>query len=281
MAEPAQKVVLVTGASSGIGKACADHLHATGFRVFGTQRRPPSEPSAPDAQPLVIAMNVDDDDSVTRAVAEVAERAGRIDAVINNAGNAVMGAVEDTSIEEAKAQLETNFFGVLRVCRAVLPLMRKQGGGHIVNISSLAAVIGLPFSGLYSASKFALEGMSESLRWETRRFGIRVVLVEPGDFRTQLPNARRTVRAADREDTYRAAFAKFKAQQDKDESAAPTPEPVAELVERILRDPDPRLRYSVGKLDQRIVIPAKRILPQRAFEWVLGRVLGLGADDGP
>ena len=272
MTDSAKKVVLVTGASSGIGKACAEHLLARGFRVFGTQRRPPAQPAGGVE---MVAMDVDDDASVSRGVAAVAERAGRIDAVINNAGNAVMGAVEDTSIDEAKAQLETNFFGVLRVCRAVLPIMRNQSGGHIVNISSLAAVIGLPFSGLYSASKFALEGMSESLRWETRRFGIHVVLVEPGDFDTALPSLRRTVRAAENDETYRAAFARFKAQQEKDEASAPTPEPVARLIEQILSDPNPRMRYSVGKIDQRIVIPAKRILPQRVFEWVLGRVMGL------
>lgn len=273
MADAAQKVVLVTGASSGIGEACADHLASHGYRVFGTQRRVPPPPDGRGFE--MIAMDVDDDRSVDEGVQAVLQTAGRIDAVINNAGNAYMGAVEDTSIAEAKAQLETNFFGVLRVCRAVLPSMRRQGGGHIINISSLAGVLGLPFSGLYSASKFALEGMTESLRWETRRFGIRVVLVEPGDFRTQLPTARRTVRAAEINDAYRAPLANFNAQQAKDEAGASTPEPVAQLVERILRDPSPKLRYSVGMLGQRIVIPLKRILPQRLFEWVLAHALSL------
>ena len=273
MAETAPKVVLVTGASSGIGKACAEHLAARSYRVFGTQRRLPSTPGGRAVE--MIAMDVDDDRSVDDGVQAVVQKAGRIDAVVNNAGNAYMGAVEDTSIAEAKAQLETNFFGVLRVCRAVLPGMRRQGGGHIINMSSLAGVLGLPFSGLYSASKFALEGMTESLRWETRRFGVRVVLIEPGDFRTQLPTKRRTVRAAETNDAYRAALATFLAQQAKDELAASTPEPVAELVERILRDPSPRLRYGVGMLGQRVVIPLKRILPQRLFEWVLSRALSL------
>jgi NAD(P)-dependent dehydrogenase (short-subunit alcohol dehydrogenase family) len=268
-----EKVVLITGASSGIGKACAEHLAGRGFRVFGTQRRTPSQASVNGVE--LVVMDVDDTRSVEQAIGAVLERAGRIDAVINNAGNAVMGAVEDTSVEEAKAQLETNFFGVLRVCRAVLPVMRRQGGGHIVNISSLAGVLGLPFSGLYSASKFALEGMSESLRFEARRFGVRVVLVEPGDFRTQLPDKRRTTAATSINDAYRAAFERFTAQQAMDEAGAPTPEPVAHLVERILRDPAPRLRYSVGMLGQRIVIPLKRILPQRLFEWALSRALGL------
>lgn len=273
MADAAQKVVLVTGASSGIGKACAEDLHARGYRVFGTQRRLPAPPDGRGVE--MIAMDVDTDASVAHGIDTVAQQAGRIDAVINNAGNAYMGSVEDTSIAEAKAQLETNFFGVLRVCRAVLPIMRRQGGGHIINISSLAGVLGLPFSGLYSASKFALEGMTESLRWETRNHGIRVVLIEPGDFRSQLAVTRRTVGGAATNDAYRAAFEKFKAQQEKDESGAPSPEPVAQLVVRILRDPSPRLRYSAGMLGQRIVIPAKRLLPQRVFEWVLSRALAL------
>jgi NAD(P)-dependent dehydrogenase (short-subunit alcohol dehydrogenase family) len=268
-----EKVVLITGASSGIGQACARHLATRGFRVFGTQRRAPDAASVNGVE--MMQMDVDDDASVVAGIQSVVGRAGRIDAVVNNAGNAFMGAVEDTSIDEARAQLETNFFGVLRVCRGVLPIMRGQGGGHVVNISSLAGVIGLPFSGLYSASKFALEGMTESLRHETRRFGVRVVLIEPGDFRSQLATTRRTVHAAATNGAYQAAFAKFKAQQEKDEAGAPTPEAVAQLVERILRNPSPRLRYSVGMLGQRIVIPLKRLLPQRVFEWVLTKALGL------
>ena len=274
MADTEPKIVLVTGASSGIGKACAEHLATRGYRVFGTQRRVSPESTRRGVQ--MVAMDVDEDQSVEAGIQTLVQQAGRIDAVINNAGNAFMGAVEDTSIAEAKAQLETNFFGALRVCRAVLPIMRRQGGGHIVNISSLAGILGLPFSGLYSASKFALEGMTESLRWETRSFGVRVVLIEPGDFRSQLAATRRIVGGAATNETYRAAFDRFKAQQDKDEAGAPTPEPVAELVERILRDSSPRLRYSVGMLGQRVVIPAKRLLPQRVFEWVLSRVLPLG-----
>ena len=269
----AAQVVLITGASAGIGKACADHLVRRGYRVFGAQRRLPAAP--PDGGPAMIVMDVDDQGSVDAGVQTVVQRAGRVDAVVNCAGNAWMGAVEDTSIDEAKAQLETNFFGALRVCRAVLPIMRQQGSGYIVNISSLAGVLGLPFSGLYSASKFALEGMSESLRLEARRHGVKVVLIEPGDFHSQLAATRRTVAAAAANTAYREAFARFKAAQDKDEAGAPTPEPVAHLLEQILRNPSPRLRYSVGMLSQRIVVPLKRLLPQAVFEWLLCRVLAL------
>ena len=269
-----RRVVLITGASSGIGKACAEHLAARGYRVFGAQRHAVGDHTrAGDVEYLT--MDVDDDDSVNRTIRIVLEKADRLDAVVNNAGFALMGSVEDTSIEEAKAQMETNFFGVLRVCRAALPIMREQGRGHIINISSLAGVLGLPFNGLYSASKFALEGMTESLRLEVRRFGVSVVLIEPGDFRTQLPAKRRIASASETNDAYREAFTRFKASQDKDESKAPTPEPVAHLVERVLRSDAPSARYSIGMLGQRIVVPLKRLLPQRVFEWALSKALGL------
>ena len=269
-----QQVVLITGASSGIGKACAEHLASRGFRVFGAQRHVVGDDTRASGVEH-LAMDVDDDASVNRAIQNLLEKAGRLDAIVNNAGFALMGSVEDTSIVEAKAQMETNFFGVMRVCLAVLPIMREQGRGHIVNISSLAGVLVLPFSGLYSASKFALEGMSESLRLETRRFGVRVVLIEPGDFRTQLPSRRRIASASETNDAYREAFTRFKISQDKDEAKAPTPEPVAYLVERILRNDAPAARYSIGMLGQRIVIPLKRLLPQRVFEWALSKALGL------
>src|SRR5580692_7808968 len=280
MANPqsAQKVVLITGASSGVGQACAEHLARTGWRVFGTSRN--ASPSA-SAKPggngslELILMDVEDENSVRKCVDSVLARAGRLDAVVNNAGISIMGSVEDTSIEEAKAQLETNFFGVLRVCRATLPVLRKQGGGHIVNISSLAGIIGLPFSGLYSASKFALEGVSESLRMECRPFGVRVVLVEPGDFRTNITIRRRTVQAAETNEAYRAAFDHCKKKQDQDEANARTPEAVARLVARILSNPNPRTRYAVGMFTQTMVVPLKRILPQRVFEWMARQAFGM------
>lgn len=272
MGATGQRVVVVTGASSGIGKVCALHLAKSGYRVFGAQRR--TDGVGADGVEMV-RLDVTDTASVDAAIQAIHARAGRVDAVVNNAGNSIMGAVEDISIEEGQAQMDTNFFGVLRVCRAVLPIMRAQGGGTIVNVSSLAGIQGLPFSGLYAASKFALEGVSESLRLETRRFGIKVVLVEPGDFDTALPAARRTAAAAGPHSAYDRAFERAKAQQEKDETTAPTPEPIALLVERILRMSNPATRYSVGMLSQRIVVPLKRLLPQRLYEALLVRALGL------
>ena len=196
---------------------------------------------------------------------------------MNNAGHALTGAVEDTAIEEARAQLETNFFGVLRVCRAVLPIMRAQGGGHIVNISSLAGVLGLPFSGLYSASKFALEGMSESLRHEVRPFGIRVVLIEPGDFQSRLPLHAPHGAAAAHEPGLPGGVRGLQGAAGQGRGGrADAGAGGACWWSACSRDPSPALRYSVGMLGQRIVVPLKRLLPQRLFEWALRQALNLG-----
>lgn len=180
------KVVLVTGASSGIGQACAELLSARGHTVYGTSRKPPPEP----ARHRMLELDVTRDDSVQKAVATVLEEQGHLDVVVNNAGYALAGPIEDTSIEEARHQLDTNFFGVLRVCKAVLPSMRARGSGLIVNVSSLGGMVGLPFQGLYSASKFALEGLTESLRQEVAPFGVQVTLLQPGDVRTAITDNR-------------------------------------------------------------------------------------------
>jgi NAD(P)-dependent dehydrogenase (short-subunit alcohol dehydrogenase family) len=194
-------VVLVTGASSGIGKACAERLFARGCRVYGTSRQAPralAQVRTSDLAPMLrmIPLDVTSDASVDAAVGVVVACEGRIDAVVNNAGFGVAGAAELTTIEEAREQFETNFFGTVRVCRAVLPVMRQQGSGRILNVSSIAGRIGIPFQAFYSASKFAIEGFSEALRMEVAPFGVKVVLIEPGDFRTGFTAARRLARGA-------------------------------------------------------------------------------------
>ena len=185
-------IALVTGASSGIGQACANQLAGSGFRVYGTSRHSSFRPAS--FEPLV--MDVTSDESVRNGVARIVGEHARIDCVVNSAGYGLGGSIEDSSLEEARQQFDTNLFGVLRVCREVLPSMRQQRTGVIINISSLAGLFGLPFQGLYSASKFALEGLTESLRLETRAFGIFVVLVEPGDVRTAITNNRVFARSA-------------------------------------------------------------------------------------
>ncbi|MCY1065034.1 SDR family NAD(P)-dependent oxidoreductase [Nannocystis sp. RBIL2] len=176
-------VVLITGASSGFGEAAARLLAARGpYRVFGTSRRAAGDDTLGGAE--MLPLDVRSDASVAACVDAVMQRAGRIDVLVNNAGYTLAGAVEETAIDEAKAQFDTNFFGMARMVRAVLPVMRAQGGGRIVNVSSLAGLVGVPFHAHDSASKFAIEGLSEGLRQEVRRFGIHVSLIEPGDFKT-------------------------------------------------------------------------------------------------
>lgn len=258
-------VVLVTGASSGIGLACARRLARRGYRVFGSSRRPPERADEPFEW---LALDVGDDESVRRAVATVLERAGRLDVLISNAGIGYAGAVEDTSLEEARATFETNFFGTLRLCRAVLPHMRARGSGRIVVVGSLAGLIALPFQGLYSASKFALEGLCESLRMEVRPWGIHVVLIEPGDTRTGFTAHRRWVQASPGS-AYEQAARRALAVQEHDETHGVLPDLAARTVERVLRLRSPRLRYKAAGAFQRFAACLKRILPEKWFEWAL------------
>jgi len=182
------KVVLITGASMGIGQAMAKALAAQGYRVFGTSRKPVSD--SLDGFEL-LPLDVTSDESVRDCVQTVIQRAGRIDVLVNNAGVELMGAIEETSIEEVKWIMETNFFGVLRMVQVVLPYMRQQRGGQIINISSGLGRAAWPFEAFYAASKFALEGYSESLYYEAALWNIKVNLVEPGFFRTNINNSKR------------------------------------------------------------------------------------------
>src|SRR3989475_10664458 len=180
-----KKVALVTGVSSGIGRATAALLSRRGFRVFGTMRKP-SEINGPLEGVELVRLDVRDEESVRSCLRTVLDQAGRIDALVNNAGYTLIGSLEETSIEEAKDVFETNFFGVLRMSQALLPIMREQGYGRIANISSVLGFLPAPYQGIYAASKHALEGYSESLDHEVRQFGIRVSVIEPGFTRTNI-----------------------------------------------------------------------------------------------
>ncbi|GAB4482774.1 MAG: SDR family oxidoreductase [Anaerolineae bacterium] len=260
MYQPSSAVILITGATSGFGKACADHLHALGYRVYGTGRSPAEHPASPFE---LIAMDVTDDSSVRRAIEYVLAREGRIDVVVNNAGFGLGGSIEDTSPEEAQAQLDTNVIGVLRVCRAVLPIMRRQGRGRIINISSIGGLMGLPFQGMYCASKYALEGMSEALAIEVRGFGIDVVLVEPGDFRTGFTAARRHTADSQAHATYQEMYRRALAVIEHDELHGPGPDALARLVARIIRARRPRLRYLIGVFYEYVGLLLRCVLPAR------------------
>ncbi|HEX2210132.1 MAG TPA: SDR family oxidoreductase [Longimicrobium sp.] len=265
-----ERVVLVTGASSGIGAACARHLRDRGFRVFGTSRNPECTESGVE----MVAMDVDSDASVAAGVAAVLRRGGRIDAVVNNAGWAHAGAVEDTPADEARAQMETNFFGTWRVCRAVLPAMRAAGRGHIVNVGSIGGRAGLPFQAAYSASKFAVAGFTEALSGEVRPFGIHAVLVEPGNYRTGITGKRRV--CTGERSPYAAVFRKVLEIVERDENRGADPVEVARLVGRILETRSPRLRYMVGPAFERYAARSKDFMPGRMFERIVLKVYGIG-----
>lgn len=269
------QVALITGASSGCGKSIATHLARKGHRVYGTSRRGPSvdaadvPPNTDTAYPAMIRMDVRDDLSITQAIDLVMQREGRIDVLVNNAGFGLAGAVEDSSVEETKEQLETNFFGALRLCRAVLPHMRSQRYGRIINISSIGGLIGIPFQGAYSASKFALEGLTEALRIEVKPLGIHVSLVEPGDFKTDFTANRIRTSQSQTNPTYAGRFERALGVMEREEMSGPDPARIAVLLERIIEDPAPRLRYTVGPITQRIAVLGKRLLPGWLFEWLL------------
>jgi short-subunit dehydrogenase len=247
------QTVLVTGASSGIGQATARLLTQQGFNVFGTARKPEA--------PLV-ALDVRSDDSVKNCVQQVLSKSGRIDVLVNNAGYALSGAAEETSLDEAKAQLETNFWGVVRMVNAVLPAMRKAGGGKIVTIGSLAGITAIPFGAFYTASKFALEGYMEALWHELRPFGIRVTLIEPGFIRT--PIGDRTQVAAKPLAAYDGVRQRATTALGKHVNNGIAPDRVAKTVLRVINSRSPALRYRVGT-DAAWFPRLKNVLPWPLF----------------
>jgi NAD(P)-dependent dehydrogenase (short-subunit alcohol dehydrogenase family) len=261
-----KRVAFVTGASSGIGRSCAEFLAARGLRVYGASRNPERLPNAVFES---LRMDVREEASVNAVVADVIEREGRLDVVVNNAGIVIAGAVEDTSIEEAKDQFEVNFFGVLRVCRSVLPILRERGSGYIVNIGSIGGLVAIPYQGLYSASKFALEGLSESLRMEVGRFGVHVVLIEPGDHRTSITQNRRSTAASRSNPVYRDRFDRAIARMAADEQSGTEPGATARLLYRIINHSRPRLRYTVGPVPERGAVWLKRLMPYAVVEKAL------------
>src|SRR5512140_1978831 len=254
---PTPNVVLVTGASSGIGEAIAARLAKDGHQVFGTSRKGGASRNGVE----MLNLDVRSDASVESCVDGLLRKAGRIDALVNNAGYLLSGAIEEATMEEAKAQLETNFFGVVRMVKAVLPAMRQARSGHIVTISSLAGLVPVPFWGFYNASKFAVEGYMETLRHELKPFGIRVAMVEPGAIHTPFyenPQATAMPEYAPWRDRALKTMAHFA-------EKAPGPAVVAEVVSRLLASPNPPLRNRVTR--EASLFPFLRwLLPASAFE---------------
>lgn len=237
------KITLVTGASSGIGREIAMHLARRGARVFGTARHPQTAQPIPGVE--FVRMDVTDDASVGEALREVAQKAGPVEVLVNNAGYALTGALEETSLPEARDQFETNFFGVVRVTNAVLGGMRQAGYGRIINISSVVGFMPAPFMGMYAASKHALEGYTETLDHEIRQFGLRAALVQPAYTKSNINQNEKA--AQTRLDAYAVARKRMHEVVSNGVKNGDDPQVVAEAVWHAVTAKSPRLRYAVGK----------------------------------
>ena len=268
MMDGPSRVVLITGASSGIGRATAELLAGRGHRVFGGVRGPAT--TRPLAGVELVPLDVRDQASVKACVEEVLSRAGRIDVLINNAGVNLVGAIEETSIGQAQALFDTNVIGVLRMIQAVLPGMRRQGAGQIVNISSILGFLPAPFMGVYASTKHAVEGLSESLDHEVRGFGIRVVLIEPPYARTNLDAS--AAQAEGRIDVYAAQRRRTAAAITQNTNSAPEPRIVAEEVLRSIEGSH-RMRRPIGQAA--LLSWLRRLLPAAMFEPSLRKAFAL------
>lgn len=256
-----QRVVLISGASSGVGRSTARLLAQRGYTVFGTSRNPESADSTPGVEMLALDVRVDD--SVRACIDTIAHRCRRVDALINNAGYELAGALEEVTTEEAKAQFETNFFGAVRMVNAVLPFMRSQQRGHIVNVSSLSGLSSIPFLGIYSASKFALEGYTEALRHEVKPFGVQVSMTEAGFLNTPMIHNRQVGanRTAEYDPWRQRALQAIRGYEDR----GPGSEAVANTVLEIVSSETPRLRYLIGQ-QAKAVARLRRFLPAALYE---------------
>ncbi len=305
-------VVLVTGASSGIGKVCAEYLAQMGYRVYGTSRKAPDRPdgyqtakgtenngngnnaynpkneakspSIGDAYNIgnsyhnfaqtdvtMIRMDVCSEESVKAAINRIIEAEGEIGIVVNNAGIGIAGSVEDTSSDEAFLQMDTNFFGMHRVIRQVLPHMREKGRGLIINISSVGALFPIPFQSMYVAAKAAVEGMTGSLRNELRPFGIKAAFVEPGDTKTGFTGNRLFVKESGEGSAYRQYSKKSIEVMEKDELNGPDPIVVAKVIARLAKRKNPPVCVTVG-LDYKLLVFLKRIVPRSLESFIVSKM---------
>ena len=259
------KVVLITGGSSGIGKSIGEFLHQKGFVVYGTSRNP--EKISNSIFPLV-ALDVRDKQSIVNCVAEVIQKAGRLDVEINNAGVGITGPIEEIPTEEIKNNFETNLFGPIEVMKAVLPQMRLQQSGLIINVTSIAGYMGLPFRGVYSASKGALELITEALRMEVKSFGIHITNVAPGDFATNIAAGRYHAPVI-KGSAYEMTYGKSLKEMDNHVDNGSNPNEMALAIFAIIQNENPKIHYKVGAFMQKFSIVLKRILPDKMYERML------------
>lgn len=271
-----KQVALITGCSSGIGYETSILLAKNGFRTYATMRNTDKGDKLKEIAEKenldlkIIKLDVTDDYSIKNAINEIVQETNRIDVLVNNAGNNIAGAVEDLSIEEFKEQFETNFFGLIRVTKVVLPIMRKQNNGIIVNLSSIAGKMAIPLNSAYVSSKFAIEGFSESIRYELEDFGIKVILIEPGVIKSNFyENIKMSKNSLlDEKSAYQPITQKiFEAFLPMLEYAFPT-KIVADIILEAVNSDNPNIRYAVGD-DAKSIIEARKKLSDKEFEnWV-------------
>lgn len=257
-------VILITGITSGFGRAMAARLNSDGHKVYGTYRR--------DSEQIpgvtYLKADVQDEESLKNAVNQVIEQEGCIDTVISNAGMGVGGPLEFTSIEDAQRQMDVNFMGMVRLLNLVVPIMRNQHHGHIICISSIGGLMGLPYQGMYSASKFAIEGYCEALRLEVHQFGINVTVINPGDFFTGFTAARSKNMPAEAQAAY-PGYADSMASIESDERSGLQPDYLAHRISRIVRKRHPANRYIIATLVQKASVLLKALLPAKWYDRII------------
>jgi len=279
-----QKVAIVAGSSSGMGYETSLILARNGFHTYASMRKLEGGGSKQiidiaknENLPLeVIQLDVNSDKSVTKAINRIAKEKGRIDVVINNAGYDLMGALEETSIDEIKAQFETNFFGAVRVMEAVIPMMRKQGGGIIVNITSLGGRISFPLNSPYHATKFALEGLSESIQYELEPFGIKIIVIEPGGVGSNfLNNLKWASKMSDSFNSpYRSMQTSMSEYFKRWAQNLTHPSEVAKVILQAVTSDNPDFRYVVGK-DAAMALESRRSMSDREFHHSIKKQINL------
>lgn len=256
------KVVLITGGSSGIGKSIGEFLQAKGFTVYGTSRNPKNYSES--LFPLVV-LDVTKSETIANCIAEVLEKESKIDVLINNAGAGITGPIEEIPEAEIKRNFETNFFGPINVIKAVLPSMRQEKSGLIINITSIAGYMGLPYRGIYSASKGALELVTEAFRMEIKAFNIHMCNLAPGDFATNIAAGRYHAPVLENS-PYKKSYGNTLKTMDIHVDSGGNPQEVADAILKIMNGDNPKIHYKVGAFMQKFSIVLKRILPDSVYE---------------
>ncbi|MEZ4859557.1 MAG: SDR family oxidoreductase [Flavobacteriaceae bacterium] len=260
-----REVVLITGGSSGIGKAIGDYLVSKHYIVYGTSRNPSAYKGTLFK---LLPLDVTKPDTIVEVVSEIIKREGRIDVLINNAGVGITGPIEETPTAQIKKAFDTNFYGPLEVLKVVVPQMRKQKCGFIINITSIAGYMGLPYRGIYAATKAALEITTEAYRMELMPFGIKMTNVAPGDFATNIASSRYHAPVLE-ESPYKEAYAETLKMMNEGVTGGNNPIEMGKAIHQIIKTKDPKVHYRVGSRLQKLSVFLKKILPDKRYEIML------------